>query len=148
MCKQWHKQWPAPQAFLTTWQNKQNDLCTQRRRRSPSASTETDQLRSMGSWGLKVSSCGQRGLRSDWADAQADLSLCWVYRSFCWFCCALAHFLFLFYEISTRRNNYQYVHEHNCFTIFHSRNTISNLEISHILKLVFSPIEACPSLKI
>ena len=23
---------------------------------------------------------------SDWADAQADLSLCWAHRSFCWFC--------------------------------------------------------------
>ena len=23
---------------------------------------------------------------SEWADAQADLSLCWVHRSFCWFC--------------------------------------------------------------
>ena len=22
----------------------------------------------------------------DWADAQADLSLCWVHNSFCWFC--------------------------------------------------------------
>ena len=25
--------------------------------------------------------------------AQADLSLCWAHRSFCWFCHALAHFL-------------------------------------------------------
>ena len=28
---------------------------------------------------------------SDWADAQADLSLCWAHRSFCWFCHAVAH---------------------------------------------------------
>ena len=28
---------------------------------------------------------------SDWADAQADLSLRWVHRSFFWFCHALAH---------------------------------------------------------
>ena len=41
---------------------------------------------SMGSWGLKVSSCGQWRLWSDWADAQADLSLRWVHMSFCWFC--------------------------------------------------------------
>ena len=30
-------------------------------------------------------------LWSDWADAQADLSLCWVHRSSCWFCHAAAH---------------------------------------------------------
>ena len=29
---------------------------------------------------------------SDWADAQADLSLCWAHRSFCWLCHAAAHF--------------------------------------------------------
>ena len=28
---------------------------------------------------------------SDWADAQADLNLCWVHRSFCWFCHTAAH---------------------------------------------------------
>ena len=33
-------------------------------------------------------------LWSDWADAQADLSLCWVHRSFCWFCRAAAHLAF------------------------------------------------------
>ena len=30
-------------------------------------------------------------MRSDWADAQSDLSLHWVHRSFCWFCHAAAH---------------------------------------------------------
>ena len=32
-------------------------------------------VRSVGSWGPKVSSCGQRRLWSDWTDANADLSL-------------------------------------------------------------------------
>ena len=36
----------------------------------------------------------QRRLWSDWADAQADPSLHWVHIRFCWFCCAVAHFLF------------------------------------------------------
>ena len=31
---------------------------------------------------------------SDWADAQADLSLHWLHMSFCWFCHALAHISF------------------------------------------------------
>ena len=45
----------------------------------------------MGSQGPKVSSCGQRRLSSDWADAQADLSLRWAHRSFCWFCHEVAY---------------------------------------------------------
>ena len=43
-------------------------------------------VHSMDSWGPNVSSCGQRRRWSDWADTQADLSLLWVHRSFCWFC--------------------------------------------------------------
>ena len=50
-------------------------------------------VRSMGSWGPKVSSCGQRGLRSDWANVQADLRLRWAHRSFSRFCRAAANFL-------------------------------------------------------
>ena len=38
-------------------------------------------VRSIGSQGPKVSSCGQRRFWSDWADAQADLSLRWMHRS-------------------------------------------------------------------
>ena len=67
-------------------QNKQNDLCTQRRLRSTRASAIT-----MGSWGPNVSSCEQRRLWSDWADVQADLSLHWAQRSFCWFGCMGVH---------------------------------------------------------
>ena len=35
-------------------------------------------VRSMGSWGPMLSSCGQRKLWSDWANAQDDLSLRWA----------------------------------------------------------------------
>ena len=31
--------------------------------------------------------------KEDWVDAQADLSLCWAHRSFCWFCHAVALFV-------------------------------------------------------
>ena len=48
-------------------------------------------VRSMGSQGPKLSSCGQRWLWSDWADAQADLSLHWAHMPFCWFCHEAAH---------------------------------------------------------
>ena len=39
-------------------------------------------VRLMGSSGPKLSLCGQRRLWSDWADAQADLSLLWVHSHF------------------------------------------------------------------
>ena len=37
-------------------------------------------------------------LRSDWVDAQADLSLCWAHISFCWFCHEAA-------QMATTRNS-------------------------------------------
>ena len=42
-------------------------------------------------WIAKVFACEQRRLWSDWADAQADLSLPWAHTSFCLFCHAAAH---------------------------------------------------------
>ena len=36
-------------------------------------------------WVLSYPLSTQNGLGSDWVD-QADLSLCWVHRPFCWFC--------------------------------------------------------------
>ena len=36
--------------------------------------------------GPQLSLSALRRLWSDWADAQADLSLRWAHRSFCWFC--------------------------------------------------------------
>ena len=46
---------------------------------------------SLGSYRPMLSSCGQRRLRSDWTDAQADLSLRWRHIPFCWFCQEVAH---------------------------------------------------------
>ena len=50
-------------------------------------------VRSIGSKGPNVSSCGQRRLCSNWADAQADLRLCWAHMSFCWYWHAATHML-------------------------------------------------------
>ena len=76
-----------------------NRMCTLRRLRSAWANfAQADQslcMCSVGSRGPKVSSCGHRRLWSDWADAQADLSLRWAQRSFSWFCHEAAH---LFYK--------------------------------------------------
>ena len=42
-------------------------------------------------WVLSYPLSAQRRLWSDWADAQADLSLHWAHRSFCWFRHEAAH---------------------------------------------------------
>ena len=44
-------------------------------------------------WVLSYPVSAQWRLWSDWADALADLSLCWAHRSFCWFCHEAAQLL-------------------------------------------------------
>ena len=61
-----HPSWES-YIWAAALQNKQNNLCAQRRLRLTRASAIT-----MGSWGPNVSSCGQRRLWSDWTDVQAD----------------------------------------------------------------------------
>ena len=70
---------------------------TQRRLRSAWATAQSDQEYSQGApWVAKdpmffhVDSED----RSDWVDAQADLSLHWAHMSFCWFCHVVAQFHF------------------------------------------------------
>ena len=77
-------------------QNQQIDLCIQQRLGSASASAQSDQSlcflheETLGPR-LPIMALGtQRRLWSDWADAQADPSLRWAHRSFCWFCRAPA----------------------------------------------------------
>ena len=41
---------------------------------------------------------------SDWADAQADLSLCWAHMPFCWFCLEAAHFIWTPLDIICSRD--------------------------------------------
>ena len=43
-------------------------------------------VRMKKAWVISYSSSAQRRLWSDWADAQADLSLRWAHMPFCWFC--------------------------------------------------------------
>ena len=50
-------------------------------------------MRSNGSYGPNLSSCGQRRLWSNWADAQTDLSLRWAHIPYCWFCHDVAHLI-------------------------------------------------------
>ena len=50
---------------------------------------------SKASLGPKLSSGGQQRLWSDWADAQADLSLRWAHMPFCWFCHEMAQLMYM-----------------------------------------------------
>ena len=47
-------------------------------------------------WVLSYPLSAQQRFWSDWADAQADLSLCWVHIPFCWFCHEAAHLIFCY----------------------------------------------------
>ena len=49
-------------------------------------------VRMKKAWVLSYALSGQWRLWSDWADAQADLSLHWAHMPFCWFCHEAAHF--------------------------------------------------------
>ena len=75
--------------WATSWQNQHNGCAPSEdsdQHGHPPNQIRVFTVRSVGSWGPIVSSCGQRRLWSDWADAQADLSIRWAHRLFCWFC--------------------------------------------------------------
>ena len=65
-------------------------MCTQRRLKSACASPSLIRVFAVRSVGRTQASCWQRKLWSDWADAQADLSLRWAHMTFCRFCRALS----------------------------------------------------------
>ena len=73
-------------------QNQQNDCTPSEDSDQPGHPPSLIRVFAMGSEGPKLSSCGQRRLWSDWADAQADLSLRWAHMPFYWFCREAARF--------------------------------------------------------
>ena len=85
--------------WSTPWQKQQSYLWAQRIR--------VFAVLSVGKQGPEVSSCRQWRLWSDWTDAQADLILCWVHRSFCWFYHAVAHFPLLHCTNLKNLNNWK-----------------------------------------
>ena len=74
-------------------------------------------------WALNYLLSTQWRLWSDWAYAQADQNLRWGHMSFCWVCCAAAHFIFVIYWSSTclqtfKFTMYYFLHKFyrcNCF---------------------------------
>ena len=70
----------------------------------------------------------QRTLWSDWADAQADLSLCWVHKPFCWFCHEAAHILSSHKDQNT---NEEWQHKKDIYI----SQTVDNHELCNLLYL-------------
>ena len=80
--------------WAASWQNQQNDCAPSKDSDQPGhppSLIRVFAVHSVGSLGPKVSSCGLRRLWSDWADAQAEMSLCWAHMPFRWFWCETAH---------------------------------------------------------
>ena len=111
--------------WTATWQNQQSDCAPSEDSDQPGHPTSLIRVfdvRLMGSKGPKLSSCEQRRLWSDWADAQADLSLRWAHTQFvgfvmsrlivylsyniitesCWFTATEVHgfYVYMHYSIS------------------------------------------------
>ena len=87
--------------WATTWQNQQNECAHSEDSDQPvhpPSLIRVFAVRSMGSQGPKVSSCGQRRLWSDWADAQTDLSLRWAHSHFVGF--VMSRLIFLMVSMS------------------------------------------------
>ena len=80
--------------WAASWQNQQTDLCTSEdldQTGHPSSLIRVFAVRMEKPWALSYPLSTQQRRWSAWADAQADLSLCWAHRSFYWFCRAAAH---------------------------------------------------------
>ena len=74
--------------WAASWQNKQTDNATSEDSNQPGHPPSLIRdlaIRMKKAWVLNYPLSAQRRLWSDWADAQADLSLCWAHCPFCWF---------------------------------------------------------------
>ena len=78
----------APWIWTAAWQN---HLCAQRRLGSVWASAQSDQSSLCAQWIEKDLNADSGDLGQTGRIPQADLSLRWAHRSFCWFCHAATH---------------------------------------------------------
>ena len=75
--------------WAASWQNQQNDCVPGEDPDQPGhlpSLIRVFAVRMKKAWVLSYPLSTQRRLWSDWANAQADLSLCRVHMPFCWFC--------------------------------------------------------------
>ena len=81
--------------WAASWQNQQNDCAPSEDSDKPGHPPSLIRVLAVHmkkAWVLSYPLSTQQRLWSDWADAQADLSLCWANMSVCWFCHEAAHF--------------------------------------------------------
>ena len=82
----WFRWWSiAVDTKWASWQNRQNVCAPSEGSDQPRHPPRVFNVRMKKAWVLSYPLSAQRRLRSDWADAQADLSLRWAYIPFCWF---------------------------------------------------------------
>ena len=138
---QWFLKWFQYKNWAAAWQNQQNDMCVQRRLRTAWASAQSDQSMHCPPEAKLVPKLpiertaktlirlGGRRLWSDWADAQADLSLRWAQSSFCWFSHETAR------NVSSLSLNTQHIHisSHFFFTFRMEPNTKSFSHANNIV---------------
>ena len=82
--------------WATTWQNQQSDSAPIEDSDQPGHAPSLIRVFAVHvkkAWVLSYPLSPQRRLWSDWADAQADLSLRGAHMPFCWFCHVAAHLL-------------------------------------------------------
>ena len=90
-------------------------------------------------WVLSYLLNPQRRLWSDWADAQADLSLRWAHMSFCWFCHEVVN-IFLFSFSFNGMGNLLW---RGIFAIFISSKNKSLMKIIRLTSSLFSSACLC-----
>ena len=82
--------------WATSWQNQQSECAPSEDSDQPGhlpSLIRDFTVRMKKAWVLSYPLSAQRRLWSDWADAQADLSLRWAHTHFWWFCHKAAHML-------------------------------------------------------
>ena len=86
--------WTNTNIWTASWQNQQNDCAPSEDWDQPWHLPSLIRVFAVGmkkAWVLSYPLSAWRRLWSDWADAQADLSLSWAHMPFCWFCHEAAH---------------------------------------------------------
>ena len=102
--------------WAATWQNQQSDCAPSEDSDQPGhppSLVRVFAVRLMGSWGPNLSSCGQRRLWSDWADAHTDLSLRWAHSHFVGFVMSRLILLLKSYVKMKMEDNYKNVNLQN-----------------------------------
>ena len=94
--------------WAATWQNQQSDCVPNEdsdQPGNPPSLIRVFAVRMKKASALRYPFSAQRRLWSDWADAQADLSLRWAHMPFCWFCYEAAHFICTYTTIAKQLAN-------------------------------------------